>query len=617
MIRVVALLALRCLVLLCSAANWLNLYGLAWFGCGLACWGLMLGGCKPASLSQPPVTSPGHPSASQPPVSKAPAAVSEAAPVAAGWQPEGAWTKHRLLVLVPTGPVLIDLSVALGGKSLEEVQQARQQELVQELLEQLPAAASWEALLELPVIRSGWLGNLRPEDDQRAQLISMYDTQRDDLVNESELPAFLSRGLSRSGTVQWSDQGYPSDYDPSLSPWGKADQDNDFALDQRELSELIPTLQQYDLNGDEALGRAELFRSASQPSMASMNRSSMLQAVTLLTLPLDTLAAELASQVPQHRKLATEILRHYTFLSEIPREQWSNWEAPQWTAIDSNSNQQLDQNEVQQLFSSPPHIELFVSLASDQESYQPTGTQPAEANAPLHVRVSDSRCRWEANSTGGVLRCPDCCVAIELTDHLGTVARDALQQQLSQAVADPQLRSFVEQRLQLGANAFELLDENSDSTLSETEFARAWRWMISREQGHLTGIWSLVSQPWVQLADTNADQGLSLLELQRFSADLPRMDRDGDQRLTPHELPLVAKLLLRRSDTRFPEEVLRAESSGLGTWDDDWFSAMDTNQDGVIAPSEFLGDPTQFSATDQDRNGFLSRGEVYILQEGN
>jgi hypothetical protein len=41
-----------------------------------------------------------------------------------------------------------------------------------------------------------------------------------------------------------------------------------------------------------------------------------------------------------------------------------------------------------------------------------------------------------------------------------------------------------------------------------------------------------------------------------------------------------------------------------------WFSAMDSNQDGVISPREFLGPSDSWKQWDRDEDGWIERDEV-------
>jgi len=540
----------------------------------------------------------------------------------ATWEPTGTWTVRRLIALVETGPCLIDLFVCVDGQSLELAAQEHQKLLAQELLEQLEPPATWEKLLDLPLVRSGWLGNLLPDESQREQVISLYDTRRDGIVDEDELPAFLSRGLARSGPLQIKDEGHAADYDPSQSPWGKADGNRDFALDAAERQQFLTAVGQLDVNADAVLTLAELLgeNSATAMNSGAGNRSSMLRAVTLMTTEL--LPAGESSK--EARRLSSELLRHYTFLPAVAREQWPDWSESHWKLLDENQNQQLDAGELQKSFECSPQVELYIAfpgsaranrvskpVASDSRA---TAAAASELDLPaaVQVRLHDEAFSWQANATGGQLSGRRCNLRIVYQDGFSELGKQSVRQQLTQGLANPTIRTFLTERWQLGPMAFDLVDIDRDQQLSDDEFERVWNWLSSRQRARLLGQWSLATQPWILWADADADDRLSPRELQLWVAQFDQLDRNRDGQLTPNELPLAASLTLKRSDERLEIALPGSRSLVEPRLDGDWFDAMDTNQDGTISPAEFLGDSTDFNDWDRDQDRILSRGEVYF-----
>ncbi len=568
------------------------------------------------------------------------------------WEPQGQWTTKRMIVLAETGPCLIDLSVSLEGKSLEQAAQELLGKIADELFADLKRPAKWEELLELPLVRSGWLGNLIADGEQRGQLISLYDTERDGIVSEDELPAFLSRGLSRVGPMQLNDVGHAPDSDTSLSPWGKGDLNQDFSLDAEELTALKSNLQKEDVNGDGVITRREL--SGTTMPMASMggrNRSSRLKTNTLMVAqPSDStsvsnLSATKSNSSPQamatsppttsldsksERKLATDLLRHYTYLSELPREQWPDWNDQLWDSMDANQDQNLDASELQKLVTIPSAAQVYVSLTQGLALQGPELQGPApQGQAPpgqtlwgktpqVNVKLTEPASSWRANDGGGQLVCGSCSLRIELTDAFNEPGKTQLRQQLNLALKNAQLQAFFVNRMQLDENAFKLIDQDNDQTLSDMEFERVWRWVLGRQSARIAGRWMLNGQPWFQLADNNADSRLSGLELQDLGQSLAGLDRNGDRQLTPNELPLVVTLAIARSDSRLDNQLPQSgQPNSVQAVDLDWFSAMDTNRDGSVSSGEFLGEVADFSRLDANQDGFIARGEVYIPKASN
>ena len=112
-------------------------------------------------------------------------------------EPPQTWSTHRILALASTGPIVIDVSANIGGKSLDEAAAAATGRAEAQIAKDLDKPWTWAKLLDHPLISSGWLGNLVPEGEQRGPLIGMYDKDGDEEADDDELPAFLTRGLAR------------------------------------------------------------------------------------------------------------------------------------------------------------------------------------------------------------------------------------------------------------------------------------------------------------------------------------------------------------------------------------------------------------------------------------
>lgn len=123
--------------------------------------------------------------------------------------------------------------------------------------------------------------------------------------------------------------------------------------------------------------------------------------------------------------------------------------------------------------------------------------------------------------------------------------------------------------------------------------------------------WMTAARPWFQIVDVDGDQRLTGKELNDIGNVLRQLDDDLDLVLTPNELPLLVRMELRRTDNRLNLGNLGIPDSNSDEPDMDWFSAMDTNRDGFIAGSEFLGETEDFATLDEDKDGFLARSEVY------
>ncbi|MCR9291657.1 MAG: hypothetical protein NXI32_02990 [bacterium] len=544
-----------------------------------------------------------------------------------------AWTTRRLAALSPTGPIMLDLSVAVGELDLEAASEALVEQVADSLRTDLQVdeqnsktgflPMEWQALLQLPLIQSGWLGNLVPDNEQESQLIAMYDTNRDQKVDREEFAAFLSRGLSRNAELQISDIGEEPGPPASKSPWGRLDSNNDYSLDASEQAAVTVLLSSYDFNGDGTVSLLEADESLPMQESMGMRGSSLLDTNTLsaASAELQSEASEIQNRAA--REFARDLLEHYTFLSGIPREQWRDWSQPRWAIVDANQDDMLTIGELESVHTleadadivlqfpslgeEPSKSPAFDSSArllrkkSGQENGQQSGSHPGSAEQS-----------WFLHAAGARLDLQRVIVDLEIEDAFAPSVRSLLQQRLNMALKDSQLRAFALAQLQLKEGAFELLDENQDAVLDDVEFERAWAWLASRQGGRLMVRWMTASRPWFRLLDQNGDGRMDAREIQQAEQRLAALDADEDGLLTPNELPLVIKLQLVRSDDRLAQLLLAGRGTVAASAAElDWFAAMDSNDDGFVDRNEFLGDGDDFDSRDSNKDGFLTRQEVY------
>ena len=539
---------------------------------------------------------------------------SAAAPTALASLPEeavsGSWTTRRLIALAPGGPVIIELALSVNGLNLEEAWRRETEIVAAEILDSLEAPVSWQELLEQPLVRSGWLGNLVPDDEQVGQVVGMYDTEADSRVTLEELRLFLARGLDR---LRIADIGNAPQADTTTSPWGAADQDEDHSLTQTEMSSLPQIVAALDYNGDSIVSSRELDQSR-QMSAASSNMSmsarSLLDANTLVD------AAGIDSDDPAEanksmRKMSSAVLQHYTFLEGIPRDQWRDWSDERWQQLDENDDGLLIRSELEHM----SRMDADARFIARYPGVQQTGAESQLWSSDVESLplAADS---WASNEDGGRLSLGACIASVRMQDAFAPAARRVFRQRLEAALSEPQLKTLITGRLDLKDGAFELADTDGDEQLSDTEFAQVWRWLGVRQGSRVQAQWMIVGRPWFQLIDVDGDERLTVRELEQAPARLAGLDMNQDQTLTPNELPLLVRLEIARQDDRVSLDVFgESESTGDESVDSDWFAAMDTNRDGFVTDSEFLGERDDFQRLDTDKDGFIGRVEVYGAAE--
>ena len=531
----------------------------------------------------------------------------EATEVVAATQPEPPqnWSVQRVIALQANGPRIVDISVNISGRSLDEATNEATEKVIAYIEKDLPRPWTWEKLLDHPLVRSGWLGNLAADSQQREQLINMYNRNGDDLVDEDEIAPFLSRGLARTAPFKFSNIGYAPGTVLEGSPWQQLDANNDTLLDESEIASIANRLARFDLNADQVLtlGEIQAQRMAAQPSMNS--RTDSLMADSTLTInPTDKPA-----------RVATELMNKYSMLGSINRETWPDWSDAQWSAFDSNADGGLARAELERIMTAPPNVTLKVSFHHPRDGESRLHAEAGTASTSSKPSVDQSELVWTSRlSTSGQAASKSFAIAVTVNDSFTEANRLLLRNQLTAALKNPQLASAIRAQLQLSENAFEVLDPDRDGQLNDEEFDRVWMWLSAIRGSRVIARWMIPEIPWFQFADADADGRLTVMEMNKFASSLPAMDQDKDRMLAPVEMPTAIRLEIVRTDSRLALSV--PQNTEMPALESGWFAASDTNSDGTISPAEFLGSDDDFKAYDSDLDGFISQQEAFNSAAG-
>jgi Ca2+-binding EF-hand superfamily protein len=112
--------------------------------------------------------------------------------------------------------------------------------------------------------------------------------------------------------------------------------------------------------------------------------------------------------------------------------------------------------------------------------------------------------------------------------------------------------------------------------------------------------------------DADQDGRLASRELESASQRLKALDVDGDDQVTPDEIPQVIEISVARGSIETPDATFARPTIERTVSQEapSWFTSMDANQDGVLSRREFLGTTRQFGALDRDQNGLLDAVEA-------
>ncbi|MFO1064097.1 MAG: hypothetical protein U0892_09560 [Pirellulales bacterium] len=410
------------------------------------------------------------------------------------------WTDKRLLIAAPGGPIVLVLKVNAGGKSLSEGFEVAATTIADELKVSFAGerddAMKWEALLALPLVRTGWLGNLVPEESQRPELLGLYDKNKDGSVQADEFRSFATRGLARQPHLR---VGAKKNRQKSsfVSPWGPLDSNNDSTLDKQEISQATATLARYDFDNDSVLSRAEP-RSASdtdpQNTGNMMSSMGMVNATGMLTWDTESKASTM-------RKLIEE----YGFGIEIPRDAWWAWSDERWKELDTNDDGKLVRKELELIDNIHPgsvvecRLPVTVPSPRDQElkslstAAATSSTDVASAEIKIISNSSYAESKNETSPqvtdpmrtsgsliTRGAIRESTAVIAWSVSDDHNASRMKMLRSQFEAAKDQSNFQQAVATALQLKDEAFKYLGEDGKAGRRgpATKRPAPERWMI-------------------------------------------------------------------------------------------------------------------------------------------
>ncbi len=516
--------------------------------------------------------------------------------------PPAKFSSRNLVVMGKGGPRFFKLNVNVARQDLEEGFQVAMRRLAAELSIDFDNPIDWNALVDKPLVASGWLGNLVPTAEQREQLRGLYDANNNEKVDEAEFQAFVTRGLSRTPHLKFSKRRPALPLVQNESLWGPIDLDDDGELTKAELEQTKQSLMRYDFDSDRILTLAE-FRSAqeSDPNMATGSARSSVY---------DEAPAHLWDAA-KPEPMAKAIIEHYSLSRGLARDQCYAWPKQRMEQLDIDKDDVLIPSELRNVTDEQLDGTLQLSF--------PDALSSGAENLSAHyhsIDKMDATC-WLGHPEGGRVTLDGCIVTVVTADGQDPARRDAFMSQLERFENDAQLRTVLMQALELKDGAFDTLDAMA-AERQKSDGELAWSWLVAPRQWHVQITCSASLSPWFELIDHNGDRKLSMSEVERFAPICMSWDRNSDGVIQENEMPVSVLLEVKRSD-------VRGSGLRLGGTDSEkrganevsaptWFTGMDYNSDGELSESEFLGERSDFEKLDRNRDGIIEAREVTTPQ---
>lgn len=536
--------------------------------------------------------------------------VAEPATASVAQQPASVEPDQRFLVLTPGGPVQVGVVISLQGATLDAALEQLVEAAFRAADEDGDGQATWKDVLENPKFQSGQFGNLMANDaEQRAQLVRLYDADRDGLVDRSELPRFLTRnsGGGRAFALQSSNE-FRSSNRPRSATRLILDADRNGAIDAQEATESPGRLLHRDADNDEAILAGELKQNddadelAPRPAMSGRRRTDEPDTAVWLTNP----GIDLQKRWGMVLFLLQEL---YSYGDPVRSTDWPL--TPQlFTTLDTDQDGTLERSEVPQLAEQSPHLVIEVSFGGDQ----PSGPR-------LKLRSMNS----ELASMKPVVRERPSRLSLELSDveleffvNEDPALTNAAQAAMTQFMALDRDQNGYLSKEEVpnpipGTDAtFESFDADRDGKVVLDELRRYLDQRFAVARAQVRARVADQEDALFSALDTDGDGRLSQREVRQVPDRLRGMDRNQDGLVQTHEIPgsMVVGFVRGNSDQ---DPQLFAAPAVVGDPVADqpkWFRGMDANADGEISRREFFGTQDRFATLDKNQDGYLSVDEA-------
>ncbi|HUE72893.1 MAG TPA: hypothetical protein VMP01_18555 [Pirellulaceae bacterium] len=609
----------------------------------VVCAVLIVSGCskKPAPVAKPPASAkppvktaiasktkakpseapkPKEADSERPPAADATAATNDAKPAKDETPPQPAAGVERFVLLTQRTPLVVEVELRIGGKSHSEVLAALVEEVLKAADTDGDGRPTWKELTESKRFIYGQFGNVMMNDDnQRKQVIEMYDRNKNGVVDRDEVPRFVTRNAGRARAFSIRGTADLREVGARETPlWQLLQSDGDLSsLSAHELATAAGRLRSRDTDDDDVILPGDLVDNvALMPGqMPTRNRRRGPRAAELLGEHADwnMIGAYLDEQYALGGRLSPA---SFPLLPKL------------FEQLDADGNGRIVRQEYKNLDQVPAHIRLAVDFDPPQPADQPAdaASDPAAQVAARLPRLKlVALCPELEAINRGVFERPgrlllqlgDMSLMIYAADQVGGADYEARAKQLLDAL-DTDKNGYLEakeipEEAQGQLARFEALDTDEDGKVYAGEIVAflAQQQAALRAQVHAKA--GDRDDPLFAALDASGDDRLDGREIEAAGDRLKELDRDGDGLISIDEIPSamfigLARGSLENQDALFvpPSIATRGPSPDAPRW----FSSMDTSRDGLISRREFLGTAEQFAELDRNQDGFVDGGEA-------
>lgn len=531
-------------------------------------------------------------------------------------------TQERFALLLPGGPMLVQLTLHVDGKPFRTAREAMVSQMLTDADTNMDGRPTWKEAIRSPRFTYGRI-SISNEEQEKLQ-IGTFDLDNNGLVNRSEARQFLARffrGPAFTLTEVRQNQGrmsamiVPSRRMPHPGPVDVArllDKDKDGGLSKKEIATAGDFLKSRDADDNDLLYMHELNAvagSTANARLAIVNRSNLARKQISLFLGPTTDAA-LLFQTLQSQYAASSKPEGAPGGGEIKAKSFSS--VPKlFAALDANQNGKLEQDEAMALNTVKPHLSLSIDLQNEDKQKQRiqitaladslTQTNDSKGNnaQSLTLATEGARLNFTVNMN-----------KTQKVDYSST-ARSYMTR------LDKDKNGHLDKRELQGSYArmMAIWDANQDGKVYPQEIIDSYNRMRAPTKTQVKSFVANHGNSLFQALDQSGDQRLSLREMRTADQRILEFDENQDGRVANSEVPISVSMSFGVGDARYT--VARTTTSTPGKQQTTtkraapaWFTRMDRNGDGDLTLREFLGTENDFQALDTNHDGFIEVREA-------
>jgi Ca2+-binding EF-hand superfamily protein len=526
---------------------------------------------------------------------------------------------ERILLLTPGGPLVIDVILQLEGQNFEEALGRLADDAFKTADEDGDGKTTWEDLANNPRFRSGEFGNLVADtEEERRQLIRIYDADNDQMVDREELPRFLTRnaGGGKSFALRSSNEYRGTNRRRSATRL-LIDDDRDGAITDEELAAAPTRLLNRDADNDEIVVLAEVKDTAVEmmqaPGMMG-NRRRVTEPDTAVWLTDKSMDISKRWGMVQF-----QLQELYSFGEQIVPGDWPL--TPElFKTLDEDADGELTKTEFPKLKSVTPHFVLELDFEAKEEK---------DRSPKLKLRQIAS----ELMAMKPVVRELRSRISIQLpnTEVELFVNQDATLTNVAETVK-AQFAAFdrnkngywekdeVPEQIPGVGVSFAQLDSDKDDKVYEKEVAAYLEQRVAVTRAQVRARASDQEDALFTALDTDGDGRLNTREIRLAPSKLKTLDQNQDGKLQSDEIPGSMVIGFIRGNPQQDAQLLSSNALVAPAADASlprWFRGMDANVDGEISPREFFGTAVKFTSIDKDADGYITIEEGKAFDASN